>query len=373
MGYKEQYEKRYKRDILENKKLCKKNKDLFKEFFEYQERKLKRINQLSQLDDGAYHTLLGYITKLLKVDTWFNHKAWVDLTKDDIRKVYDDLEDGKIKNKNGKRYEDRQCTYYNKIFKSKPFELAGKAEIARELIESPINQGEKVRFFEESLFRSMVDITNKPSHKALLWLAWDIGENINSLLQLKKRNFKKQRNPDTDDDEYLITLPNEILKRSRTSRSEITLHPETVRYLKLILEDLKDDDNVFNFQYGTAKKILERIVQKVKAVCIPNGEKVTWKDFRSSMACYLLKNGWNTDEVNARLGHKPSSREIDKYVTYLALDRHKPKKRLFDSNVEELKKELDDFKKREKLYNQRFEEMNEKLKTIERYDRYTKL
>jgi hypothetical protein len=359
MVFKEQYENRFQRDILENPVLCEKNKQLFKDFFTFQERKLKRINQLSSLDEGTYHTLLSYITRLLNVDEWFKHKAWVDLTKEDIKQVYDDLEDGIIKKQDGTRFEDRQCTYYNKIFKSKPFELAGKAEFAREIIETPINREENVRFFEEETLKSMVDVTNKISHKALLWLAWDIGENINSLLKLKKKDFDEQKNPDTKEDEYLIRLPKEILKRSRKPRSEITLHQETVRYLKMILKDLKDEDLIFGFQYRTAKVILSRIVDRVKAKCKPNNDKVTWKDFRSSMACYLLSHEWTTDEVNGRLGHKPSSREIDKYVTFLALDRHKPKKRLFDTNIDDLKKEVEESKKREKMLAQRIEEMKE--------------
>ncbi len=53
--------------------------------------------------------------------------------------------------------------------------------------------------------------------------------------------------------------------------------------------------------------------------------------------------------MNYRLGHKPSSREIDKYVSWLALDQHRPKKRVFEGNVAELQRKLDEAGQHEKL------------------------
>lgn len=46
------------------------------------------------------------------------------------------------------------------------------------------------------------------------------------------------------------------------------------------------------------------------------------------MACHLLRNGWSTDEVNARLGHTPHSDALDAYINFLALDRDRPKHRM---------------------------------------------
>jgi len=79
------------------------------------------------------------------------------------------------------------------------------------------------------------------------------------------------------------------------------------------------------------------------------------------MACHLLKEGWTTDEVNARLGHKPSSKEIDKYINFLALDKKKPKKKLHDNQITKLTAELEEMKSREKLYQQRQNHLQEDL------------
>jgi DNA polymerase III delta prime subunit len=99
---------------------------------------------------------------------------------------------------------------------------------------------------------------------------------------------------------------------------------------------------------------------------MPGGQKVTWKDLRSSMACDLLKKGWSRDEVNARLGHKPSSRIIDRYINFLALDRNKPKKKVFESNLKKIEEELATSIEFGKLQGQRIQKQEEKLSSIKK-------
>ena len=59
------------------------------------------------------------------------------MTKDDIKKVYDDLEDGRILSQTGQPLQDR-TSYYNKILRSKPFRMAGKTELVRDVMASLI-------------------------------------------------------------------------------------------------------------------------------------------------------------------------------------------------------------------------------------------
>ena len=299
-----------------------------------------------------------YGNTLKNVNNWFKNKAWVNLTKKDIKKVYDDLEDGKIKNNKGDSFVDTK-SYYSRIFKSKPFELAGKLSISKEVMEfyRP-NGNSEVRFIEEETFRKIVSVAIKPIHKLLIWLAFDIGENINALLKLKKKHFTSSINPDHKEKEYIVNLPEEILKRTRKPRSEITNFKETVEFADIVLKDLNEEDNIFPFGYGQAKKLLDRAVYITKSKCIPKGQKVTWKDLRSYMACYLLKQGWNTDEINKRLGHKPSSSEIDKYVNFLAIDRHRPKKKLQEGILSQVREKLEEAERRERLYKKRFDDLS---------------
>ena len=165
----------------------------------------------------------------------------------------------------------------------------------------------------------------------------------------QKKHFYKQKDKYTEEPEYMLNLPKEILKRSRTPRSEINNYSETYELLNEYLPTLSDEDYLFNFGYNSARKIIDRGVKKCGVRCIPNKEKVTWKDLRSSMACDLLKKDWNTDQVNARLGHRPSSAEIDKYVNFLAIDRSKPKQKLQQFELRKLQHELKETKRKAKI------------------------
>lgn len=363
MTFKEQYEKR-KPIFLNDATINRTNRELFKSFFEWEENKLKRTNGLRELDESSYKTLYEYFSRLKSVNEWFKNKSWKALTKADITKVYNDLEDGKIKTVKGKPFLERK-NFYNKIFKSKPFELAGKADISREVIEfyKPRLNSE-VRFIEEEDFLKLQRTAIKQEHKLLFWLAWDIGENVNSLLNLKKKNVVKHYDPYTQTHEYLVNLPREILKRTRTSRSEPTLYNETVELLDEVLKHKEPEDYLFNFDYKNATKIFNRSVRIAGVKCKPRGETPTFKDLRSSMACHLLRRGWSTDEVNARLGHKPASQELNKYINFLSLNRHVPKKKLNDNQLQALLQEIEAVKGREKLTNIRFKAMQEQLNAI---------
>ncbi|MBW7992002.1 MAG: hypothetical protein FVQ84_18580 [Planctomycetes bacterium] len=54
------------------------------------------------------------------------------------------------------------------------------------------------------------------------------------------------------------------------------------------------------------------------------------------------------DEVKGRMGHKPSSKVIDKYITYLALNKHKPKQRMYESDLKKYQEELKESRDRER-------------------------
>lgn len=355
-----------KQKFFADESICKENKVVYKKFFDYQEVKLKRINSLSQLDDGTYRTLYGYLQRFKNVNTWFKNKPLTTITKHDIERVYNDLEDGIILNDFGKPFtKEGRLTYYSKVFKSELFKITGKIELARDLIKYTKSDDKEVRFVVEEDFKKIVNNTYKNINKLLLWLAWDIGENINALLQLKKNDFLKQKNPNTKEDEYRVNLRREILKRSRKTRSEITNYSETVELLDQTLSDMQDDEFIFKIDYASAKKLIDRAVARAKVKCQPKGDKPTWKDLRNGMACHLLKTGYTTDEVNARLGHKPSSDEIDKYINFLAIDRHTPKKKVHQFEMEKLNDELNDIKKREKLQTMRNETLQEQVKEQE--------
>ncbi|MFA6286041.1 MAG: hypothetical protein WC661_01555 [Opitutaceae bacterium] len=352
-----------KNALLDDPSICEQNRRLFRRFFEFEEYKLKRRNRLTQVDDSSVITLEGYLTKFKNVNRWFANKPWTELTEEDIRRVYDELEDGKILSARGGRFSCR-VDYYNKIFKSKPFDLAGKAQLAKQVIEFATPSESVVRFVLEPEVRKLIEYVFQRPHRLLVWLAFDVGENINSLLVLKKRDFSRQTNPDTGEPEYRVQLRREILKRSRTPRSEITNYRETVQLLDEHLANRGDDEPLFDFGYGGAAKFLSRAADAAGVRCQPYGQAVTWKDLRSGMACDLLRKGWSSDEVNARLGHRPSSKEIDKYINFMALDRHRPKAKAREFEMVQLQEQLEHTKARERLMAQRFGAMEQNLELM---------
>ena len=361
-------------ELLENKKIYQENRDFFRLFFEKEEYKLRRMNGLSKHDSGTYKTLFGYLTGLVNVNTWFNNKPLKDMTKEEFKKFYDDFEDGKIiSEKTGKPYSySTRKTYYLRIFRSHCFELIGKRQMVNEVMafhgRKQIDNND-VRYITEEDFRRLENFISNPVHKLLLWLCWDYGENIMAMLNLKKNDFALQHNDLSKDPEYKLILRKEILKRSRTARTSVNNYKETVELLDSILPELNNEDKIFNFSYGNAKQIIERAGRLSKVKCV-RGQDILWKDLRSSMACDLLKKGWSTDEVNARLGHKPSSTEIDKYENILALNSVIPKRKVYEHNLGELKGQIQKQDEIMKLTNLKLEEVENKASENEKFNQY---
>lgn len=377
------FEQRYneaKEQLLSNKDINHKNRELFKKFFEWEEEKLKRTNDIQKIDEPSYKTLYGYISKLQNVNNWFKNKAWEDLSTEEIKKVYNDLEDGEIKNYRGEPFKDRR-SYYNKIFKAKPFQLAGLRDKVEESLEFFTDKKKPIVCFinKESFLRAESFLT-KPQHKVLFWLAWDVGENISSLLELRKKDLKRQIN-ENKEPEYLVYLRKDTLKRSRETRSEPTIFPETTRYIDALLEygkeieyrdpitgqfkrkvvPFKDDDFLFSFKYRQALQIFDSVVKRSAIKCEPTGDKPQWKDLRSGMACNLFTLGWHVEDINLRLGHSPQSNWLKAYINYLAINRKRAVKQHYQSNLTEIKEQFEEVKQREKAKDRQIEEQSEKL------------
>lgn len=386
------YKKNYinaKAKLLNDIFIVEYNRTLFRDFFDWEEEKLKRTNELPELDESCYNTLYCYINKLKNVNKWFKNKPWDELTTDEIKQVYNDLEDGVIKTKLGKRFQDRR-SYYNKIFKAKPFQLAGLCDKAENALEFFTSKSKKpVRFIDEASFKKMVSFLRKPQHYALLWLAWDVGENISSLLELKVCHLKRQVSRETREVEYLVYLPQENLKRSRQTRSEPTIYSDTVQYIDALLEygreieyrdekgrirrktiPFKDDDYLFTFKYRQALQIFDSCVKRSGVKCEPHNEKPSWKDLRSGMACHLFEQGWHVEDINLRLGHSPQSKWLDSYINYLAVNRKRAKKAHYNNNLKDIKDDLEESRLREKFLANKLDKQNDKIQTLIDRDSY---
>ena len=165
MTHKQRYANAKKR-LLQEPTICDKNRALFARFFEYLEYKLKRMNGLAELDESACKTLYYYVYRLRTVNRWFNNKAWEDLTKEDIKEVYDGVEDGRIQTQQGRPYRGTEA-FFRRIMRGKPFALAGKRDLAVAVMEFYCPRpSSEVRFITEQAFRQLVEVMIKPEHKA---------------------------------------------------------------------------------------------------------------------------------------------------------------------------------------------------------------
>lgn len=373
-----------KEKILSDRKIFPFNREIIKQHLERQEKVLCRRYGLQALDEANYKTLKTYFCRYYNLNRWL--KDWKNLNKAKLEKFYNDLEEGRIKTQKGERFKDRNA-YYDFMLG----DLFGLIEIdsEKEAIDSKTKKRiiiiekrklsdifkdvlvikskcrpEEVRFFEgdiKEMVKKLEKVAIKPEHKLLLWLAFDTGENISSLLKLEKSDFTRQKNKDTKEPEYRYNFRKEILKRTRRARGDITLFPETIEILDLIIPKLRDNEKVFKMGYKSADKFLKRAVKIINAKVSGNFDNpsVSWKDFRSSLACYLLQNGYSAEEINDRLGHKISSRVIDRYADFLAMDKHEPKRKVFAHDTQALRNELEETKTREKLLLSRFEKMKD--------------
>ncbi len=363
-SFKEQYENA-KKDLLNDSSICIENKDWMKKVLSYQETKGKRSNGIPTLDESCYKTLLSYLQKLKNINKWFGNKPLKNITEADFRKVYEDLEEGRITTKSGEIYKDR-ISYYKKVFKSKPFEIIGKDKLAREVIEYNVIKEIDVRFIPDfrNALKEIVQNAILPEHKLFIQLYGDYAENLFSILQFEKKDFEEIMDKETNEPSFILNLHKGIIKRSRTPRREYNIFPETYLMLKKYLEDLKPTDKLFNFGLRQAEKMFSRAVEKA-GIKLQDGKKPTLKDLRSSLACSLLNEEWTTDEIKARLGHKPSSKVLDVYVTYSALNKSKIKKRIYQGTLEDVKEEFERYKERSKkdltLSKEKFEETQKEM------------
>lgn len=334
MTLQSQYTK-LKENILADKKICKENRNLIKRTLARQEKRLRRLNGIEKLDERTFKTLYGYLIKYKNVNRFFSNKPIKNIDKKVMAKVFDDFFDGVILNARGKSFKDKK-SYRDKIFCSILFEEAGKDKIAKKLLrdwKEPNNK--KVKFITLEDFKKIVNKVFRIEHKTLLWLLFDLGENISTVLELEKKDFERRIDKDTGEVEYIVRLEKEKLKRSRTPRTIVTNFSETAKLLDEVLEAGK----LFNFGLRQSEKMFARAV-KLSGVKTNQGDEPTLKTLRSSMACFLLSQGVSQDLIKKRLGHKPSSTVIDDYATYLAVEEGKPKKQINLGIITEMKEKL---------------------------------
>lgn len=313
------------------------NRDLVVKWLEYKKAELENSNGYEKNSQVRYcKTLYKEMTTYMSnILYWFNDKDLQDITEKDIKDIYIGIEQGKLKTIKGKSdlsFKTKK-DYYGRVFKSGFFKFIGKDEMAKKVIKRKFNEATEVRFFDLDTLRVITDNAARNAHRLAFWLLFDTGMEVMALCQLKKSNFEWIQ----QDKYYMLHIPKEISKKSR-KRRDIYIHfNETNELLKSYLETLKDTDNLFKFKPPALYHALKSVVDKYQLKTKPENKSITIKDFRSSMSTYFLQlDGWTTDDIKARLGHAPSSTEIDKYVNYLGINQKKQRKQAEQATIKDL-------------------------------------
>lgn len=387
------FEKSYhnqKKQLLNDKSICEYNRNLYKLFFEKRETKLKRdrrFKQFAVLDEKNFRTLVSYPAKFKNLNVWLGDIELKPTKKFELTfsKFFEKFSSGKILTSKGKPLQDIDF-YIAKIFLAKNglFELAGLKDIAEKSTEGyKSNNIVEADWLDEKDINLIVE-NAEGIYKILYQLSFDIGENASSILLLKKSDFKEQYNEILKENEYLVTLRKEILKRARMARTEPTRFKKTYELIEAHLKSLEPEDFVF---FRNEKKVVESKRSKIKKpMSLTSVEKhferltlklniktklrkrVTLKILRSSMACDCLKKGWSVEEINARLGHEIGSKVLKPYINALALEKrgaNSPKSREFKANIEGLNEKIAEQRNVNILLDKKIQEDKNKMVLLE--------
>lgn len=285
---------------------------------------LQNVNGFEEYAQKRYYSTLDKeLTYIQNVLMWFNKWNLKNLTKNNIKEVYEKLETGQLKGIRGNTLkEGTKKDYYSKVLKNGFFEFIGKNNLARQVILRKFSENADVRFFNYETLKKLAKAMRYKDHELLVWLLFDTGVEINALLELKKNDFSIEKS-EIGENYHILHMRQQISKKGRQTRNIDIWFERTNQLIFEHLETLQPNDNIFNFKWRNAYKFINETSKKLNLKLETPNDYIKPKDFRSSCATFFISEGWTTDEVKARLGHKPSSTVIDRYANYKGLKMRK--------------------------------------------------
>ena len=372
-GVLEGYKRRYQTFKNRDDGILKSNKELVLAYLDYKKDLL--IRQYGQDETSMIRinkTLLRELAYLINVVYWFNDVNLTDISKQDITRVYQGLETDTLTTSQGKKLKKTsKRNYYIKVFRGGFFKYIGKSKIAKKVVLRKFQNDEEVRYIDYEDFLKIIQVVDKFLHKLYLWLAFDTGVEGGALLQVLKSDFSLEKDIDTGDNYWVLHMRSEISKKSRKKRNIYVYFSDTHNLLDTYLPKLQDNERLFNWTHRNVYKFVRKYSRLTNVKTKPANEPVTLKDMRSSCATYFLLKGWTTDEIKARLGHAPSSRIIDKYVSYFGLNQARKirqSKELDLSNYKKLYDEMQEELKHIKMENQEIKQDLDVIKLLTKED-----
>lgn len=308
------------KQLKDDKEITPHNKELVLSWLLEKEDKLKSKRGREYQDKVRWiKTLDKLIRAARSVAVWVGDKQLDELTPRDLKKIYDDLEEGRITRKNGKPYaRATRMDFYNRIFKSDFGKFMGWKEDAQEIMTLEKRDDAPVKFFRKPALDKLLTATHSLKYRALYAVLYDTGLRIGEALNIRKSDIQKQYDKVKKQDYYRVTIRAANTKSKRDRHISLWMD-EANEILEAYLSS-SQDDLLFPMGYAAIKKHLSVTARALGLTTEPDKKNLSLHDFRRSSATYWLERGLRIDSIKARLGHKPSSVVIDKYVSYLGLD-----------------------------------------------------
>lgn len=274
------------------------------------------------VDDAAKlrwsKTILKYARQARNVGEWFD-KPLNKLTEKDIKKFYKDFETGEIKSSRGVAFsKSNRRDYYKKLFKGGLGTYCGIDQICKEVMVLEASEGVEVSHFLKKDFIAMLGASTDLRHKALMCVAFDLGARIGTILNFRRSDVQKVFDSKSGKHTYRFTIHAENTKSKRMRIGDAFID-ETINLFDQFLPTVKEGEFLFPFSYTNAHNIIKRASRRAKVKSKPYNKEVSPHDFRRAMVTHLRIIGVSVDDIKARIGHNPSSRTIDLYLSQIGL------------------------------------------------------
>lgn len=275
----------------------------------------KNTSKSSPKGARSFIRLLTLKGHLIFIAQHFHKKKLIELTKDDIHKLFESMKTGKIKKSNGDTYKSTGDyikdfkTFWNWLLKIGKV----KVNIAEDLSGKTDNKPAWVYLTEEQ-FKQFANRCDT-DYKALMWLMYDAGCRVTEAYSLKVSDFQN------DFKQLVIREETAKNKLGRTINLKLcsSLMKEYVSF-----HNLKPDDFIFIKKQPAFNKYLKIHSEKLFGLGVSHPRakgtynKFTLYDIRHNSSCYWLKRYPSTSKLMYRMGWS-SEKFVKYYSEFLGL------------------------------------------------------
>lgn len=289
----------------------KNNSKLFLEFLGQHELGMNVSSKATKGKRGP-NRLLSLKSRLIFFDNNFK-KDLVKLSKEEVHKLFDSMQTGKLKKTDGKEYKsvgeyvkDLKC-FWNWLLKTKQV----KEDITEDLNRKCDKKPDWV-YLSEQQFKTFANRCI-PDYKALVWLLYDSGARITECYSIRVCDFQN--------DFSQLTIREDTSKNQFERTINLKLCTQLIKEF-ISFHGLKDTDYIFNKNPPAFNKYLRTLSKKIFGTGISHPkakgtyDKFSLYDIRHNSSCYWLARYQSHTKLMYRMAWK-SERMIEYYSGFI--------------------------------------------------------